>query len=84
MGYFQAEISGAIYVSTPQPGGTLGLRLQNYPTVLQTGIDASTVGWKNINTNTIDISGTSFLGRLQFAATTGVQVNSAEINVVLR
>jgi hypothetical protein len=84
MGYFQVQLVGQIYVSTPQIGGTLGLRLQNYGTVLQTGIDASTVGWKNIDTNLVDISGTSFLGRLQFAATAGVQVNLAEINVILR
>lgn len=84
MGYFQVQLVGQIYVSTPQAGGTLGLRLQNYGTVLQTGIDASTVGWKNIDTNLVDISGTSFLGRLQFAATAGVQVNLAEINVILR
>lgn len=84
-GYIQGRLIGQVFVSTAQAGGTIGFRMGGQTQIVDTGEDASTTGWKNIDTNWINLTNTtSSIGRIQFAGTTGVQINQAEMNLMLR
>jgi hypothetical protein len=84
-GYIQGRFVGQVFVNTAQAGGTIGFRVAGQTQILNTGVDASTTGWKNIDTNWINLTNTTTsIGRIQFAGTTGVQINQAEMNLMLR
>jgi hypothetical protein len=85
-GKSQARIIGDIEVLTAQGGGVVNVRLKNYGTIAFAGIDASSTGFKDFDSNWIDLPGpaTAFVGRLEAEGTNGVEAVLCDVSVLLR
>jgi hypothetical protein len=80
----QARIVGAMYVTTAQAGGTVGIRLGSYPEI-QTSISGASVGQFNFDTKWIDItSPISAIGFLQANPSSGVVIQNSFTVVMFR
>jgi len=89
IGAHQIRLIGEVYVFTAAVGGTIDLRLSTLSDITVTGIDASTTGWKNVDTGWVDISQTSMdslttYGRLQALVTNTVRIQTGSLQFMIR
>ena len=85
-GMMQMRISGTVFISTGQSGGTISIREQFFNEIIVSGISATTSSaTENFDSNWIDISsGSNTVGDLQFDATSGVVFSFNSLSVEWR